>query len=114
MWWPAAYRSASRPSLLTSQPPAAEHDPAGGDGCAPEAGLLRDFGGRTGLWRTQMAANASGDRLHRAANIVHGASMGAARCPAAFGCPIGPAETGRVVEIDEVGGLHHHYERAAA
>jgi len=33
-------------------------------------------------------------------------------------CPDGravhPAERGRVVEIEHLGGLHHHYERAAA
>ncbi len=28
--------------------------------------------------------------------------------------PVQPPELGRVIEVPEVGGLHHHYERLAA
>jgi hypothetical protein len=28
--------------------------------------------------------------------------------------PVQPQEQGRIVEIPEIGGLHHHYERHAA
>jgi dienelactone hydrolase len=33
-------------------------------------------------------------------------------CPEAR--PVQPPEQGKVIEVPEVGGLHHHYERVAA